>query len=221
MHKQLNTKDKILTASRLYFNQHGFGSPTLYEISQEMGISRGNLTYYFKNKEALLEALVQQMWQEYQAGQIKATQFPSWNIIKKSIRVLHELQEAYAFIFFDQQIFQQPTVQEILQKIESDSIKTQMFMFSFSIQIGNMNKEPAPGIYHTICKAIWMSAFYWLATKTHDQQRAGNWDDVMWTLLYPHFTQKGRDAFHERFGKAYANAFGIPLDTFEKDVVDF
>ncbi len=217
----MNTKDKILTTSRLYFNQQGYGSPTLYELSQEIGISRGNLTYYFKTKEELLEALVQQMWQEYQAGQIKATQFPSWNIIKKSIRVLHELQEAYAFIFFDQQIFQQPSVQEILQKIESDSIKTQMSMFSFSIQIGNMKKEPTPGNYHNICKAIWMSAFYWQVSKKYQPERTGNWEDIMWSLLYPHFTQKGRDAFVARFGSAYVTSLGIPLETFEKDVVDF
>ena len=217
----MNTKDKILTTSRLYFNQHGYGSPTLYEISRKMGISRGNLTYYYKKKEELLEALVQQMWQEYQAGQIKATQFPSWNNIKKSISVLHELQATYSFIFFDKQIFGQASVQKILQKIESDSIHTQMSMFSFSIQIGNMKKEPTPGIYHNICKAIWMTAFYWHVSNAYNPKRKGNWDDVMWSLLYPHFTQKGRDAFVARFGEAYVQTMGTPLEIFEKKVVDF
>lgn len=217
----MNTKDKILTTSRLYFNQQGYGAPTLYELSQEIGMSRGNLTYYFKTKEELLEALVQQMWQEYQAGQVKATQFPSWNIIKKSMGVLHKLQSAYSFIFFDKQIFGQASVQEILQKIESDSLQTQMSMFSFSIQIGNMKKEPAPGIYHNICKAIWMTAFYWHVSATYQATRTDNWDDVMWSLLYPHFTQKGKDAFVARFGEDYALTLGIPLDTFEKDAIDF
>jgi len=205
----VQTKDKILITSRLYFNQHGYGSPTLYEISKKVGISRGNLTYYYKTKEELLEALVQQMWEEYKAGQLSATQFPSWTIIKKSIGVLQDL------------IFFQPSVQEILQKIESDSIKTQMSMFAFSIQIGNMNPEPATGIYHNICKAIWMSAFYWHVSQTYNQQRAGNWDDIMWSLLYPHFTEKGRAAFVKRFGKDYANSLGISLENFQKGVVDF
>lgn len=217
----MSTKDKILTISKQYFTLHGYGAPTLQQIAQEMGISRGNVTYYFKTKEILLEALVHQMWTKYQSGQVQATQFPSWNIIKKSIRVLHDIQQDYSFIFFDKQIFAQPTVQAILQEIESDSIKTQMSMFSFSIQIGNMKKEPAPGIYHNICKAIWNTAFYWHVSKTYHTERAGQWDDVMWCLLYPHFTKKGRKAFTDRFGTDYISSIGISLSAFEKEQIDF
>lgn len=161
------------------------------------------------------------MWSEYQLGQINATQFPSWNIIKKSMTVLHTIQESYSFIFFDKQIFQHTKVREILKKIESDSIKTQMSMFSFSIQIGNMKKEPAPGVYHNICKAIWMSAFYWHVSKTYNPGLAGSWDDVMWTLLYPHFTKKGKQAFVTRFGAEYIQSIGIPLEVFEKEQIEF
>ena len=217
----MSTKEKIIQTSKAYFNQHGYGSPTLYVLSKEIGISRGNLTYYFKDKEALLKALVEEMWQEYQTGQIKATQFPSWNIIKKSIQVIHDLQDAYSFIFFDKQIFYHDTVKEILQKIESDSIKTQMSMFSFSIKIGNMKKEPAPGIYNNICKAIWMSAFYWHVSAAYKQGEEGSWDKIMWCLLYPHFTKKGRKSFLDKFGEGYVQALGIPLAIFEKEQIDF
>jgi len=146
----LNTKEKIIETGRKLFNELGFGAPTLYQVAQAAGISRGNLTYYYKDKEALLEAIVEAMWLKYKQGQVVATQFPSWNVIKKSIKVLHDIQEDYSFIFFDKQIFGHARVQDILQRIESDSIKTQMSMFSFSIQIGNMKKESTPGAYHNI-----------------------------------------------------------------------
>ncbi len=217
----MSTKEKILISSQKYFNQYGFGAPTLQQVAQKVGISRGNLTYYFKDKEVLLEALVHKMWEEYQQGQIQATQFPSWNIIKKTMRVLHTIQKDYSFIFFDKQIFINPIVQEIIQEIERDSIKTQMSMFSFSIQIGNMKKEPTPGIYHNICKAIWMSAFYWHVSATYHQERKGQWDDIMWCLLYPHFTKKGIKAFTARFGKNYIQKIGTPLTEFEKEQIEF
>jgi hypothetical protein len=217
----LTTKEKIIETGRQLFNKLGFGAPTLYQLAQEAGISRGNLTYYFKDKEALLEAIVQEMWSKYKEGQAIATQFPSWNVIKKSIKVLHNLQEAYSFIFFDKQIFAHPMVQDILKKIESDSIKTQMSMFSFSIQIGNMKKEPAPGTYHNICKAIWTTAFYWHASATYHPQRTGSWDGMMWSLLLPNFTKKGKTAFLERFGEAYYQSLGISLEDFEKEQIDF
>ena len=170
----MTTREKIIKKGNELFNELGFGAPTLYQVAQRTGISRGNLTYYFKNKESLLEAIIQDMWAKYREGQIIATQFPSWNVIKKSIKVLHDIQREYSFIFFDQQIFGHPTVQDILQKIESDSIKTQMSMFAFSIQIGNMKKEPTPGAYHTICKCIWVTAFYWHVSKTYHPGRKGS-----------------------------------------------
>ena len=49
----MNTRDKILHSSKEIFNELGFGTPTLNTLSQSIGISRGNLTYYFKDKDAL------------------------------------------------------------------------------------------------------------------------------------------------------------------------
>lgn len=217
----MTTKEKIIETGRKLFNELGFGAPTLYQVAQAAGISRGNLTYYFKDKEALLAATVEEMWQKYKQGQVVATQFPSWNVIKKSIKVLHDIQDEYSFIFFDKQIFGHARVQDILQRIESDSIKTQMSMFSFSIQIGNMKKEPTPGAYHNICKSIWVTAFYWHVSKTYFPSRKGSWDDVMWSLLLPNFTKKGKDAFIEKFGEAYLNSLGTSLKDFEKEQIDF
>ncbi|MEM6317209.1 MAG: TetR/AcrR family transcriptional regulator [Bacteroidota bacterium] len=217
----MNTKEKIIETSRTLFNELGFGAPTLHQVAQATGISRGNLTYYFKDKEVLLEAIVEEMWLKYKEGQLVATQFPSWNVIKKSIKVLHDIQAQYSFIFFDKQIFAHPRVQNILQRIESDSIKTQMSMFSFSIQIGNMQKEPTPGTYHNICKSIWVTAFYWHASKAYHPQRTGSWDDVMWSLLLPNFTEKGKKAFIEKFGEAYYHQLGTSLEAFEQEQIDF
>ena len=217
----MTTKEKIIETGRQLFNELGFGAPTLYQVAQAATISRGNLTYYFKDKEALLSAIVEEMWQKYKQGQVVATQFPSWNVIKKSIKVLHDIQEDYSFIFFDKQIFGHQRVQNILQRIESDSIKTQMSMFAFSIQIGNMNPEPTPGAYHNICKSIWVTAFYWHVSKTYFPARKGSWDEVMWSLLLPNFTEKGKNAFIGKFGEDYYQQLGTPLSTFEKEEIDF
>ncbi len=49
----LKTRDKIITAAKPLFNEEGFGAPSLYQLSQQLGMSRGNLTYYFKDKEVI------------------------------------------------------------------------------------------------------------------------------------------------------------------------
>ena len=48
----MTTKEKIIETGRTLFNELGFGAPTLYQVAQAAKISRGNLTYYFKDKEA-------------------------------------------------------------------------------------------------------------------------------------------------------------------------
>ena len=37
------------------FNKSGFNAVNLFELSNQLGISRGNLTYHFKDKESLLK----------------------------------------------------------------------------------------------------------------------------------------------------------------------
>lgn len=48
-----NTKDRILNASRLIFNEKGYAAASLKEIASLAGISQGNLSYHFPTKSDL------------------------------------------------------------------------------------------------------------------------------------------------------------------------
>lgn len=49
---------KILTAARDVFIEKGYGEFNLKRVSERCGLARGNVTYYFPNRDALLEALL-------------------------------------------------------------------------------------------------------------------------------------------------------------------
>ncbi len=51
------TQINILTQARQLFNEQGYANVTVRMIAQAMGISSGNLTYHFKKREEILEAL--------------------------------------------------------------------------------------------------------------------------------------------------------------------
>jgi len=57
----MDTKNKITEHAVKYFNRHGYGAITLHQLAKEMGISRGNLTYHFKDKDALLESIADEL----------------------------------------------------------------------------------------------------------------------------------------------------------------
>lgn len=53
----MTTREKILETALTLFNQEGLPNVSLRNISEKLGISPGNLTYHFKKKEELEEAL--------------------------------------------------------------------------------------------------------------------------------------------------------------------
>ena len=116
------TKEKIVLKGKKLFNQNGFGATTLYQIAQALGISRGNLTYYFKTKEALLVVITEEMTAQY--GVKMATfQFPSWENTNNATKAFHELQQEYAFIFMDKQVMAFPFVKKQIEQIKQTKKK--------------------------------------------------------------------------------------------------
>lgn len=51
------TKDEILKSALRLFNEMGVSQVSLRTIAADMGISLGNLTYHFKKREEIIEAL--------------------------------------------------------------------------------------------------------------------------------------------------------------------
>lgn len=64
----MKTKEKILQQALTLFNEKGVNQVASLEVSKVLGISYGNLTYHFKNKEELVLALYQRMQEELNAA---------------------------------------------------------------------------------------------------------------------------------------------------------
>ena len=54
---KITTRQKIINKAVELFNKSGFASITLFEIAGELNMTRGNLTYHFKDKDVLLKAI--------------------------------------------------------------------------------------------------------------------------------------------------------------------
>lgn len=216
----MNTKQKILIASKELFREEGFGAPTLNLLAQKVGISRGNLTYYFKDKEALLEALAEEMWVKYEANIGRAMQFPSWGSTNETTRVYLELQKEYPFIFQDVKVVSHPMIVQQIQRMKEDLLKRQLSTIAFSVQIGNMHPERIPGAYRNMCEMLWMLNFYWLSSESYRKSNdTTSWDRLAWSMILPYFTEKGLKAFKEHFGEEFFQSLGEQFNTSEYQMV--
>jgi AcrR family transcriptional regulator len=53
------TKDRIVKAARHLFKYQGYRNTTIDDISRVSGVKRGNLFFYFKSKEELAHAAIE------------------------------------------------------------------------------------------------------------------------------------------------------------------
>jgi len=58
---QTEKRDRILEAALEVFSAHGFRGATIDQIAEAAGMSKPNLLYYFRSKEAIHETLMQRM----------------------------------------------------------------------------------------------------------------------------------------------------------------
>jgi AcrR family transcriptional regulator len=53
------TRDEVLRTARRLFAEHGYDGTSLQQIADAMGVTKANVYYYFRSKEALLQALLE------------------------------------------------------------------------------------------------------------------------------------------------------------------
>jgi AcrR family transcriptional regulator len=95
-----NTRNRILVASLLLFNEHGEPGTTTNRIADEVDISPGNLHYHFAKKEQIVAALLD----EFRADAAPVLATPDETSLDDFWVFLHlllELTGAYRFLFRD------------------------------------------------------------------------------------------------------------------------
>jgi AcrR family transcriptional regulator len=97
-----NTKNRILVASLLLFNERGEPQTTTNEIADEVDISPGNLHYHFRRKEHIVAALLDEFRAD--AARVLAAPDAETATLDDFWVFLHHLLEfaaAYRFLFRD------------------------------------------------------------------------------------------------------------------------
>ena len=97
-----DTRNRILVASLLLFNERGEPNTSTNEIADEVDISPGNLHYHFRKKAQLVDALLD----EFQADAKRVLTPPEHDIVTIDdfwvfLHLLLECTAAYRFLFRD------------------------------------------------------------------------------------------------------------------------
>lgn len=110
-----DTKAMILSEARRMFRQNGFSKMRMVDLAKNLNISRGNLSYYFLNKDSLVRAI----WVSY------ADAIYRW-IDDSSLPFFNDMtRRLYMTMIFDINIFTDPQIcQFYYEQMDSEGFKS-------------------------------------------------------------------------------------------------
>lgn len=224
---QKGTKQRIIDESIRCFNQHGYANVSLQDLARALNISRGNLAYHFPQKELLLQTIFQQLTAKLEQERSRSRNLPSFTNLRQEVQLYRQYQEQYAFIFTDSQVMAIPEIRQALRDMSNATIMDNRAAIAFAIQVGNMRPEPFPGVYHHLAFTSWMLMFFWLPQRLlrgeSDSDRISEDDaeKAVWSLIVPHFTEKGIKVFRKYYGDDFLENLGPPFAFNPDDVLVF
>ncbi len=191
------TREKIMQSAVHLFNTKGVADVTLRDISDKAGISIGNLAYHFKNKDSIILGLYSQMEEERNAILSKVQFIPSFENIHNQVLPILELSLKYKFFYVSTLYLVRayPSIAKLHREYISNHIAYVRAMLDYSVGVGNLQTETVQGYYDRLAEVVWSTLHFWLlqeeirGSKKHNIQEARK---VMWELVYPHLTEKGR-----------------------------
>ena len=200
------TRDRILDATLLLFNEKGPSRVTTAEISGRVEINEGNLYYHFRTKEALIGALFSRFEGAAASFVAAANSTPSEDPARYAgfLRLWFELVWDYRFLFRD--------LIDLLAVAPSlaDKIQTVSRLMGYALEetLGRMESEGLITVpsddRQPLLANVWIVATYW-AVYLNLQQRVPelNEEHLDWginqvsALFRPYLSPLARQAFEE------------------------
>lgn len=194
----MSTKQRILEGSINMFNEHGVANVRLQQIADECGISVGNLAYHFKNKEAIVSYVYNEIFQEFMM--ILSDYLPE----ETFMGIDRKLDNYY--LFFMKYKFYFTDIFEIERNYPEIIGKWHQYINRMLLQIkGRIDFDISRGMLiaqsnemnELLANNIWMSIIFWLPQRVlrglpFDEKL---FKEAVWSQIIPYMTQRGQAEF--------------------------
>lgn len=184
-----DTRQDILDTAKRLFNEQGYNNVTTRDISETLGISKGNLTYYFKKKEDIIEAIITE------SPNTRISEAPeSLAELNAYFMDIQKMVQENAFYFWHHAQFAQisPKIQDLQKVIFDDNTKILTKSLSILKEGGWIRGEIYPGEYNCIIDTLLILSIYWVPfSRLKDEDIVDKFLQQMWSSLYPLLTNSG------------------------------
>lgn len=206
----MSTREKILAAALDLFNNQGLATVSMRAVAAAAGMRVGNLTYYFPNRDSLVQALLARLIEELNT-KIEQTQQPGLDLVVLWQGLLHtyQIQQRYQFIMLDlvHLLRQFPDLLAQFQQNYGRRQHELAFIMQALVQAEELAPEPLPGFYERyLLPQIYCISDFWLSEaallyKGPEAEKAAYYAKICLALLYPYLTPKGQKSWQALFGE--------------------
>lgn len=186
---------QILCTAKELFNERGFNEVSTRDIAQVLGISKGNLTYHFKKKEDIMEAILSEI------PGIPPPDAPTTLLeLDDYFRTIQTVVQDNAFYFWHYTQLSQlsPTIQHQQRLMYRSAIDKLKKTFQLLLEGEFLRAECYPGEYDRIIDTLHLTSIYWIPFCALKDTTAEDSSFQMqaWSILAPLLTEKSRAALH-------------------------
>ncbi len=188
-------KNEILETGLHLFREQGYANVSMRNIADALGMSVGNLTYHFKKKEELIEAVFIEQYQNFEHPPTPTTPKELNNFF---LRGLDEHQrDDYFFRYYDELAKISPKIYEM--QVSAIKRRKKKLQDSFKIlqQKGYVYEEETPGHIDALIDVINMIKIYWEPSQEALPSAKDSPVNCLWSLIYPRLSEKGKAAFRD------------------------
>lgn len=200
-----NTREKILDASLILFNEKGMVNVSLRQIAQELEISQGNLNYHFKLKEDIVAALYFQLVNEMdnQMKSMNVSENELESLYKSSIKTIKKMYD-YRFILIDFIHLMNENSKIKTHYAGLMKVRNQQFQMIFQslIKAKILRTAEFENEYLRLYKRMNIIGDSWINVySTFDSSNSVNYYcDLLFEMIYPYLTDKGKRDYWDFMG---------------------
>lgn len=200
------TKEEILKCALRLFNENGISQVSLRDISIEMKISLGNLTYHFKKREEIVDALYLNLVSKLnEVINEKLGTKSQFQLLFEIPRVTLSNFYEYRFLMLDFVLITRNhnSIGNHYRKLIEERKQQFEMLINDLVETKLLREELFDNEYKYLFKNLRIVSDFWLSSSSIDKNGKTSKKDVLEgtqlleNIIFPYLTHNGRSAFLE------------------------
>ncbi|HWA19674.1 MAG TPA: TetR/AcrR family transcriptional regulator [Devosia sp.] len=162
------TKDRILDAALVLFNERGTDNVTTNHIAEALKMSPGNLYYHYRNKAEIVRALFARIQAEWAVNYaVPPATMPSIPMMEAMVAGNFEIQSRYRFFFRDLTLLlnADPELAAAYRANREQGLGNTKFLISLFVDAGVLNPVGDAEALDDLAQLLWLVGDFWLVFK--------------------------------------------------------